>query len=144
MNKSFKLFYNSDLRIFKDYIYTLPPSHFPSGLFPPDFYHRDFSFLRFLPPGYFPSTLKQRRYKRKLVYNGYYFVTVRVAWECEKRRGTGTCIHSSQCLWTQFPLSHPLSKIKEYIVEPRPSCTPPPTTFADFPAKRLRAGYTSD
>ena len=49
------------------------------------------------------ENIETTRGKRKLVHNGYYFVKVKnlangaVAWECEKRRGTGTGIHSSQC-----------------------------------------------
>ena len=35
------------------------------------------------------------------------------------------------CLWTEVRLSHPLSKIMEYVVEP----PLPVTTFAHFPAK---------
>ena len=48
------------------------------------------------------------------------------------------------CLLTQYPLSHPLSKIKECVVEPPPSCKPTPTTFAHFPAKPTRVSYTSE
>ena len=41
--------------------------------------------------------------KQKIVFSGYYYVKVKKlasgadAWECEKRRGTGTGAQSSQC-----------------------------------------------
>ena len=53
-------------------------------------------------------------------------------------------VFATPIYFDKISLSHPLSKIKENILEPPPSCKPHPTTFAYLSAKPLRAAYTSE